>query len=104
MKDFNLEDSLIQRPGGASSLDQIVRIVRPAIQEGLEAGVDNKRLGEAVSFLVSYAVAIEKILAEAAGRDGTLPGHSVSVRSYFEQAVRNLQSVDEESRQHEMFA
>ena len=52
-----------------------------------ENAADPKDVAEVMTFVVGYALAIEQVLAQAAGRSGTLPGHSVSVRGYVEQAL-----------------
>jgi hypothetical protein len=52
-----------------------------------EKAADPKDVAKVLTYVVAYALAIEQVLSQAAGRSGTLPGHSVSVRGYVEQAL-----------------
>ena len=85
----NLEDSFLYSASGSASLDQLVQLLRRPMQQLVqgENAADPKDIAEVMTFVVGYALAIEQVLAQAAGRSGTLPGHSVSVRGYVEQAL-----------------
>jgi hypothetical protein len=71
------------------SLDRIIQMVRPQVQERLLGPEPSgpAAVAEVLTLLLAYALAIEQILSRAAGRSGTMPGHSVSVRGYVEQAL-----------------
>jgi len=71
---------------GATTLANLVSLVRPVAAKAV-AEADRGDLEEVLTQLLAYACAVEKVLAEAAGTGGTLPGHAVSVRAYVEQVL-----------------
>lgn len=85
----SLEDSFLFSASGSASLEQLIQLMRKPMREMVmgENGAQPKDIAEVLTFLLSYALAIEQVLAQSAGRSGTLPGHSVSVRGYVEQAL-----------------
>ena len=89
MDDLSLDDTMLTPPTEATGLDQFVALVRPAVRQALsgEGGANPQDLEEVLSQLLGYSLAVEKILSQAAGRAGTLPGHNVSVRAYVDQVL-----------------
>jgi len=84
----SLEDSFLL-PEAGGGLESIIRVVQPAVRELLTAkdAPKPKEVADALALTLAYAMAIEHVLSQAAGRSGTLPGHSVSVRGYVEQSL-----------------
>jgi hypothetical protein len=84
-----------RRPNGGAnnktdiSLDRLMDMVREEVREGLfgEQPASPEDVAEVMTQLLAYNIAIERVLSGAAGRSGTLPGHSVSVRGYVSQAL-----------------
>jgi len=85
----SLEDSFLEPAEGTTSLDQLIRLVKPGLREVIagDPPCEPKDVADVVALLLAYCMAIERVLSQAAGRSGTLPGHAVSVRSYVEQAL-----------------
>jgi hypothetical protein len=85
----NLEDSFLLPTSGVGSLENLIQMIRPRMREVLtaEGAPKPKEVADVITLLLAYSLAIERVLSEAAGRSGTLPGHSVSVRSYVEQTL-----------------
>lgn len=79
-------DTMLSPPSGAMTLANLVSLVRPEMQKAV-AHADPKDLEEILTQLLAYACAVEKVLAEAAGTSGTMPGHAVSLRAYVEQVL-----------------
>lgn len=84
-----LEDSFLQPADGAATFSQLSTMLKKPVRELLqgEDAASPREVADLIAMLLAYAVAIERILAHAAGRTGHLPGHNVSVRSYFDQAA-----------------
>jgi hypothetical protein len=84
-----LEDSFLQPADGAATFAQLATMLKKPVRQMLEGddAPEPKDIAEVMAYLLAYCVSIERILAKAAGRSGHLPGHSVSVRGYVEQAM-----------------
>lgn len=82
-------DTMLSPPTGAMTLANLVSLLRPQVRKavGGVGAADPSDIEEVLTQLLAYACAVEKVLAEAAGTSGTMPGHAVSVRSYVEQVL-----------------
>ncbi len=82
-------DTMLSPPTGAMTLANLVSLLRPGVHKAVAGpgAADPADVEEVLTQLLAYACAVEKVLAEAAGTSGTMPGHAVSVRSYVEQVL-----------------
>jgi len=82
-----LEDSFLQPSEGTATFTQLTAMLKGPVRKLLtgENAPSAKETADVMTVLLAYCISIERILAQAAGRTGHLPGHAVSVRGYVEQ-------------------
>jgi len=84
-----VEDSFLRPSEGKGTFKQLAGMLKTPVRE-LVAGENApppEQTADVLTLLLAYCISIERILAQAAGRSGHLPGHAVSVRGYVEQCL-----------------
>lgn len=86
---MGVEDSFLKPSEGKGTFKQLAGMLKAPVRK-LVAGEDAaspEQTADVLTLLLAYCISIERILAQAAGRSGHLPGHAVSVRGYVEQCL-----------------